>query len=507
MKYLFFITILFFTFDLNGQGIEVNAIKINDITCFSSFPCDGSATFEINWGNIPITNYDVEWSSGEISDTSSFLCNGWQYLSVFIGNENFTDSILIVKPSQIFIEANVKDETCFGDNDGAISITNVTGGTPPYQIEWSDGSDLYDRFNLMDGEYSVIVSDSNNCLFNSSFDIKSAIDIDLSYNESSSIEPNCYLDSNGIINVIANPFVTIQKYVWIPDVSESNYALDIPGGEYEVIVTGSNGCKDSVSISFPQPPPINIDLEFEPKICLGSLAKFGLINDSENGDLIFSLNSTLINDTLLNLEGGQYTLSISDQNGCTTEESFLIEYYSQSEIDGPEEVKIVESLTENVNYEFVSEYSLDSIYWQGSVEGLTCIDCLNQTFTGVNDENYIIKVIDENGCKTEKLVEIKVDKGGDLFYPNIFSPNQDGVNDEFIAYFQYPITDVKQFLVFDRFGNKVCSEPNEVFDNYFTWDGLFRDNQLEIGVYSFILKLLDEAGNVITRNGTVQIIY
>ena len=104
---------------------------------------DASGTTFFN-GNMPAGDYCIE-----VTDANGCLA----------GSECFT----IGSPDPIIINADVFPTTC--QQDGSINL-NITGGTGGYNYDWSDlagSADPQNRVDLMPGNYTVTVSDNNNC--------------------------------------------------------------------------------------------------------------------------------------------------------------------------------------------------------------------------------------------------------------------------------------------------------------------------------------------------------
>lgn len=94
-----------------------------------------------------------------------------------------------------------------------------------------------------------------------------------------------------------------------------------------------------------------------------------------------------------------------------------------------------------------------------------------------------LRVIGTNGCESKevKLITVSAD-GGDLFVPNVFTPNRDGVNDEFKLTFNTPF-DIK-ILIFNRWG-ELLFESN---DCYFEWNGEYKGADVQSGTYVYLIS-------------------
>lgn len=88
----------------------------------------------------------------------------------------------------------------------------------------------------------------------------------------------------------------------------------------------------------------------------------------------------------------------------------------------------------------------------------------------------------------EGSITILLDKacGNEVYIPNIFSPNDDGVNDEFSISFS-DLTNVESVTcsIFDRWGNQVFRSA----EFSFKWDGTYKSQPLQSGVYVYVIQV------------------
>lgn len=89
---------------------------------------------------------------------------------------------------------------------------------------------------------------------------------------------------------------------------------------------------------------------------------------------------------------------------------------------------------------------------------------------------------------------------GDLFFPTIFSPNGDGLNDEQCVLGN--CIESVSWAVYNRWGEKVF----ETEDKTACWDGAFRGNPLNTGVYVYKLIAILTSGQIVKQNGNLTII-
>ncbi len=134
-------------------------------------------------------------------------------------------------------------------------------------------------------------------------------------------------------------------------------------------------------------------------------------------------------------------------------------------------------------------------------ESLSCTDCPDPIATPLEDTWYTVKVTTPEGCNMKDSIFIKYKiKCGEIYVPNIFSPNQDGSNDGFKVYSR--CLQSIQLSVFDRWGNRVFYS-DKVGES---WDGTFNNKPMNSGTYIYraTVSLID--GTVEDLKGTVTLV-
>lgn len=265
-------------------------------------------------------------------------------------------------------------------------------------------------------------------------------------------------------------------------------------GNYTVqlIATSDFGCVDSFSSPvtvFPLP-----DATYTSTIaCYGenngavSLNPFGSVSpytvNWSNGDIGYNLS---------NASAAVYGFTVTDANNCTFASSATVQqqpYPVILTVDDTIEIDLGESATIHVsgNYDPYLTYQ-----WTPS-DLLGCTDCQSNTIDPLENISYNISATDTIGCKATATVFVLVNPEHIVFVPNVFTPNGDGANDEFLVFSKA----VKQFelQLFNRWGEKVF-ETNDLNSG---WDGVYKGEIQPPGVYVYNLNIvyLDNY----TRNG------
>jgi gliding motility-associated-like protein len=114
---------------------------------------------------------------------------------------------------------------------------------------------------------------------------------------------------------------------------------------------------------------------------------------------------------------------------------------------------------------------------------------------------YILKAYTSFGCPTYDTINIKAYRGPEVYVPNAFSPDNNGINDHF-----HPVvvgmSRIEYFEVFNRFGQKVYSNP-AIGEG---WDGMLNGKPQPVGAYVWLIRGQDYLGNTVSKKGTVVLI-
>ncbi|MEN8226651.1 MAG: gliding motility-associated C-terminal domain-containing protein [Bacteroidota bacterium] len=236
-------------------------------------------------------------------------------------------------PFSILVDGTT-NVSCSGGNDGSANIS-PGGGTPPYTFSWSGATSGYtstdeDPVNMPADEYSLVITDSRGCnqLFSSLFTITEPTPLIFILDGSSDV--SCFGGNDGAANVTVSGGVSPYSFSWTGDGSGHSSAMEDPNDlvadTYDLVVTDNNGCilnfNDLVIISEPAELAVTVD-DITDVDCNG--AATGVINITPSGGTpvyAFSWTGpngfTATTEDILNLEAGDYSLTLSDANGCST---------------------------------------------------------------------------------------------------------------------------------------------------------------------------------------------
>jgi len=120
---------------------------------------------------------------------------------------------------------------------------------------------------------------------------------------------------------------------------------------------------------------------------------------------------------------------------------------------------------------------------------------------GTKDRDYTITFIDSNGCEVTHQLQIRIIDHEEFYIPNLFSPNQDNVNDTWKPIIGTSL-EVIQIAVYDRWGESVFSSS----DRNTGWNGLYRNKPCISGVYIYMIQVKDKTGKTKTYSGDLTLV-
>ena len=222
-----------------------------------------------------------------------------------------------------------------------------------------------------------------------------------------------------------------------------------------------------------------------------------LEGDGENNPFEYSLNGIDFQKvpSFSMLDAGDYTIYIQDTKGCLDSTTAEIIQPPELMVDaGPDQtVELGYGTTIEATVKptgtFVSWSWIDV---NGTIE---CDTCQSTFVKPLTTTTYTIIVTDEDGCEAEDEVTIFVNAERPVYIPNVFTPNNDGINDKFNISTDISAAEVELMRVYDRWGAMVYEgrtfPPNN--PNY-GWDGKFRGLNLNPGVFAYyiVVRFIDD---------------
>jgi gliding motility-associated-like protein len=365
----------------------------------------GIVDLEVSGGNIP---YSYAWNNG---------ASGQDLINVIAGTYSVnisdnkgctaTNSIVVNQPaSAISSSTLVTDVKCFLGNDGEVDLT-VYGGTPPYIFSWNSGLYLSeDIAGLLQGSYSVVITDANGCIKNDNDIVQQPSAITSNIIGSDVL---CFGTATGAADLTPGGGKSPYDYSWV----SSNFTLgniqdisNVNADKYFVEITDANNCIKTDSVTIGEPDALNATETHINITCNGFSNGSIDISPTLGGGLLpysFSWSNSsgpIANTTedLSNVPAETYTVVITDFNSCTFSMSVVLTEPS-SPVGITHLKKNVSCYAGNDGEANISVTGGTTPYTYSWSHSPTTEDVINIFFG-----NYVVSVVDAKGCaETENV--------------------------------------------------------------------------------------------------------
>ncbi len=380
-------------FTLIGESSSLETeLSITNVSCNGA--SDGSVNVIINNGTPP---YVFTLNGAVVLDLNNLSAGNYTLETTDITGCSISEEFTISQASEINITATTVNPTCNVAN-GNIAL-DITGGTPDvngnYTIAWSNG----DGNNLAAGDYSLTVTDANNCSQTATFTLS---------NEGSDLEVSvtttavtCVDAEDGTANINITEGTEPFSYVLNGDAIDmlpTNYAA----GDYTLMITDAGGCSTNVNFSIGNQTAIELSATISNAGCSGEGAiNLAVVGGTEPYQFLWSNDSNTQN--LNDIPSGNYFVTVTDANGCAA----VNEVAYTVEMDNGEAFSISVSTTD------VSCFG--GMDGTATVSFIGGVEPFSYVLNGMNLSNlpttfvagdYNLTVQDANGCAAETTFTI-----------------------------------------------------------------------------------------------------
>ncbi|TVR80437.1 MAG: hypothetical protein EA409_08385 [Saprospirales bacterium] len=509
----------------NNPQIIVNSPGVYTVTVTDSDGCTGSASISVVLYELPepeiqgdeficfgeSTTLEVtelfesyDWSTG--SSEQSILVNQSGNFFVTVTDQNNctgTADFNVVLNEEIIPLIEGPADICEGD------FATIEGEEGFSDYLWSNGNTDLTITTSSAGDYYLTVTDENGCTGEGVFTLVT-IPLPIA-NAGEDQVLDCltdlvFLGSDGLPHL---------SYQWFEEGIENPFSNNpiietADAGTFILVVTDNNtACtnEDQVTV-LSDPTDINgFQISFNNPLCFGENNGAITIDGIDGGTapFIFELNGEISDAGIFtNLPNGSYNIVIRDDKGCevdtlitlTNPPAVIVELGPDININFGEEIFLEGDVS-------IGPERIAGIEWL--INGIPqCDPCEELTLLFDSPEGGLISLIvtDINGCFDSDQILITVTINRDVYIPNAFSPNKDGVNDVFIVYGPENLFEIEYIKIFDRWGSKVFERSNiPPNDPVFGWNGEFRGERLNPGIFVYQLRVRYVDGNTKDFNG------
>lgn len=492
-------------------AMEPNTI-ISQPSCFGGSNGAIGINLIIGRPNADLNQYRFRWSNGETTPIIRGL-RGDETYSVTITDPQgcmASTTRTVRQPKAITFEIAADTLACNGAATAAATIRNIVADTRNFTFKWdarAGNQTTQQATNLRAGIYSVTVTDEFGCFGIGAVQVQEPTSVQVSVQASG---PLCNGDSTGRAAINASGGNPGYTYRWSNGASTA-FVSNVPGGLYRVTVTDRKGCTSINNVNIPIPNPIKLNIKTQDPTCNGDLDGSIVTNPSGGkAPYLLSINRGVYRPTLsaIGLKAGNYDVYIKDANGCITVESAQI-------VDRPAFALDLAQTSFTIQLGDTLKLKGEAINNQGNVTytwiepytgTLSCTTCASPTVRTQNGIEYKLTAKDEKGCIDDVIVKIFVRKQRIVLVPTGFSPNGDNNNDLLLVHGQNGVK-IKTFQVYDRWGEAVYIRENfDINDSSAGWDGKYRDQVLNPGIYMWFLEAVYPDGFTEIRRGQTTLL-
>jgi gliding motility-associated-like protein len=376
--------------------LSANAVTLSDIDCFGGSngelnmtPEGGSPPYSFSWANSQMASY------GDSEDLNNVPASVYTVSITDLNLCTYSLSHEIFQPSTaIFVESQITDVKCFGENTGEVEL-NIQGGTSPFQISWSNGQSTSQIGNLSSDVYTYTVIDANLCPFSNAVTVDQPSEVlDVNYTV---VDVLCNGDHSGSISLAPFGGTPPYLYSWANTTFQlsvvSSSINNFPSQDYIFQVTDSQGCLISDTISIQEPPVLTANFSVTHILCKDdSTGQITTNIGGGNDPYSFAWTNGSVSSDLEFLTAGLYEILITDDNNCT---------------------RIDQVVVEEPELELVSSYQIENVTCYNGENGSIDVNIQGGTspynyswssqdttanVEGLSGGLYTLVITDENAC-------------------------------------------------------------------------------------------------------------
>ena len=396
-----------FNYTLTQPAAPLNlALTGIDVKCFGENT--GSIQSTVTGGTAP---YSYLWSNGATSSNiNSLVANNYSLTVTDSKGCTITASQLISQPAApLALSSVISPVACYGNSTGSVNLT-VTGGTLPYNYQWSNSSSLVLNTFTQDitgqsaDSYTVLVTDGNSCqstLISTITQPNAPISLSGIVND-----VNCYALNDGGIDLTVTGGTSPYSYSWTNS-AISQDLTSIVAGFYTVTVTDFNLCTSSATFNVLQPnAALTASLNPTDVLCNGD-ATGSVLSTVTGGTLPYSYTwSNGVTSPNLNLVVADvYTLSIVDAQGCTA--------FTGTVVNEPLPLVLTPTVTDASCFGGADGQIVLSVnggeqpyYFSWGNQNEILLNNASETIANVPAANYFIRIKDKNNCILEQTITV-----------------------------------------------------------------------------------------------------
>ncbi|MDX1476913.1 MAG: gliding motility-associated C-terminal domain-containing protein [Saprospiraceae bacterium] len=441
-------------------------------------------------------------------------------------NQAGCDSVVVLNtdllaPEYCSIEADFSLIQPACADDPALLLLTPLAGQLPFQLAWvhqpsgTSGMALIDSFTTdtvplwLSGAYAIhflsanglVLMDSLTAVFPPALEAIAMVTSDFG---GYGVSCHGLADGSAILEITSagTPPLAVQ---WSHGDSVL-HAVGLSAGAYTVRITDARGCVATDSITILAPEPLHVDIDYQDVSCFGDNDGEIRVSGIAGGvpPYTVAVDGLLLDGPMAgDLAPGAYEVVVRDRNACDTTIQVEIAEPPDLWIDLPSDTTIFAGTSLSLPVDAFAISAQPTVIWTPPV----CDGCLEVEVTPHETTLYAVQLLNPYGCDVRDSILVTVIRDVRYFIPNVFSPNGDGVNDEFFIAAGPGITEVVRLTVFDRWGEIVFQTdrtPPGIPEH--GWNGTIDGRALLPGVYIYTAMLQTRTGEMLRVHGDLTLV-
>ncbi|MEM1119755.1 MAG: gliding motility-associated C-terminal domain-containing protein, partial [Bacteroidota bacterium] len=278
-------------------------------------------------------NYSYDWNDANGPVVNSSLNNipagNYRVDVIDANNCAGTFEFVMEEPTALVLALDTTNISCQGQTDGAITAM-VEGGTGSYIYEWSNGETSEQIINLIQGDYTLNITDENDCLISGAATIIEPSSIDLQV--TGTTDALCFGEETGSISVLGSGGNNIFQYSADGVSFQDDPTLSgLGAGEYTLTVRDPRGCTATTTASIGEPEPLSVDAGEDQYIDLGYSTDFQTIQTPFTRPVVYNWSSPDFlsctdcpDPTATPSNTMPFVVTVTDETSCTAFDTVMV---------------------------------------------------------------------------------------------------------------------------------------------------------------------------------------
>lgn len=394
--------------------LQVTLSTQTNVLCFGA--ATGAITIDVSDGR---PGYTFEWSGPD-----GFISNDQNIDNLFAGTYTVvvtdssgcevTQTFVITQNDELTLDVSLTQVACYGDNDGTITIHDISGGVGPYSVTWSNFGTGMVQTDLSPGLYTITITDSLNCSKSFTYEIE---EVPIFLIDPVVTQITCKGANDGRIVLNFQGGVPPISVVWNDNATAGIERNNLGPGIYTVTITDAVPCVIQESFTIVEASELELSAEvFDALDCVN--ANSGGIELTISGgtppyDVVWSNGATT--EDLQNIPPNTYQVTVTDANACRTEGSWEVhrpqplevEVQDQTSIDCEAQV-VVRTFTATA-HGGVPPYRFT---WSSGIVSGANSEIMTTTASGL----VTLEVIDSRECRATHSFDVEIPSLGNATF-------------------------------------------------------------------------------------------